>query len=52
MICRVLISSNVRKLGFVKSHHMPRLFALSRIWNSRHRTFRPPSHVHQDLLSI
>ena len=52
MICRVLISSNVRKLGFVKSHHMPRRFALSRIWNSRHRTFRPPSHVHQDLLSI
>nr|DAS90142.1 MAG TPA: hypothetical protein [Caudoviricetes sp.] len=22
MICRVLISSNVRELGFVKSHHM------------------------------
>ena len=26
MICRVLISSNVRELGFVKSHHMLRSF--------------------------
>nr|DAM74864.1 MAG TPA: hypothetical protein [Caudoviricetes sp.] len=28
MICRVLISSNMRELGFVKSHHNFRAAAL------------------------